>query len=95
MRTLSEIVREHDIQRIDLLKVDVEKSELDLLLGIEEQDWPKIKQVFIEVDDWVRQGEKIASLLKKHGLSEITVDQEPLMKGSNMFNLYALRRKSR
>lgn len=93
LRTVSEVVRQHDVQRIDLLKVDVEKSELDVLLGIEEQDWSKIKQVFVEVDDWDRSGEKITSLLKKHGLSEITVDQEPILKGSKMFNLYALRRK--
>lgn len=93
VKTLSEIVREHEIQQIDLLKVDVEKSELDVLLGIEEQDWSKIKQVFVEVDDWESCGEKITSLLQKYGLSEITVDQEPMLKGSNMFNLYAVRPK--
>jgi len=91
--TISEIVREYDVERINLLKVDVEKSELDVLLGIEQQDWPKIEQVFVEVDDWDRFGEKITSLLKQHGLSEITVDQEPILNGSKMFNLYAWRRK--
>lgn len=69
------------------------KSELDVLLGIEDQDWAKIKQVFVEVDDWNRFGEKIMSLLKKHGLSEVKVDQSPILMGSKMFNLYALRRQ--
>ncbi len=95
LRTVSEIVRENNIQRIDLLKVDVEKSELDVLLGIERQDWSKIKQVFVEVDDWGCCGEKITSLLKKHGLSQIIIEQELMMKGSNMFNLYAVRPKPR
>lgn len=91
VKTLSEIIREHNIQQIDLLKVDVEKSELDVLLGIEEQDWSKIKQVFVEIDDWDVLGEKITSLLKKYGFNQITVEQEPWLKGYRMFNLYALR----
>lgn len=93
LKTVSEVIREYKIQQIDLLKVDVEKSELDVLLGIKEQDWSKIKQVFVEVDDWDRHGEKIIFLLKKHGLSEIVLDQDPVLMGSRMFNLYALRRK--
>jgi FkbM family methyltransferase len=91
LRTLSNMVREHNVQQIDLLKVDVEKSELDVFLGIEEQDWPKIKQVVVEVHDLDGRVEKIAALLKANGLSKITVEQEPLFKGSNIFSLYALR----
>jgi FkbM family methyltransferase len=91
MRTISDIVRENDIHQIDLLKVDVEKSELDVLLGIEEQDWQKIKQVVVEVHDLDGRVEKITALLKAQGLSDVTVEQEPLLKGSNLFNLYALR----
>ena len=94
MKTLSEILREHNIQQIDLLKVDVEKSELDVFLGIEEQDWQKIKQVVVEVHDLDGRVEKLSALLKAHGLSEITVEQEPLFQGSNLFNLYALRPNS-
>ncbi|MFB2894250.1 FkbM family methyltransferase [Aerosakkonemataceae cyanobacterium BLCC-F50] len=92
LRKLSDIIREHHVERIDLLKVDVEKSELDVLLGIEEQDWSKIKQVVVEVHDLNGRVENISALLKKHGLTEITVDQEPIFQGSNIFNLYALRR---
>ncbi len=93
MNTLSKMIREQDIQRIDLLKVDVEKSELDVLLGIEEQDWQKIKQAVIEVHDLEHRVEKIMALLKEHGLTEITVEQEPFFKDSNIFSLYALRQK--
>ena len=94
LRTLSDMVREQNVQQIDLLKVDVEKSELDVFLGIEEQDWPKVKQVVVEVHDLDGRVEKIASLLKANGLSKITVEQEPLFKGSNIFSLYALRGNS-
>ena len=39
LRTLSEVIREERIERIDLLKIDVEKSELDALAGLTEADW--------------------------------------------------------
>jgi FkbM family methyltransferase len=91
MKTVSEIIHEYDIQNIDLLKVDVERSELDVLLGIEEQDWAKIKQVVIEIHDVDHRVEQVTTLLKEHGLNEIVIEQEPIFKDSNIFNLYALR----
>ncbi|WP_334725440.1 hypothetical protein [Nostoc sp.] len=71
--------------------MDVERSELDVLLGIEEQDWPKIKQVVVEVHDLDNRVKKTTELLKKYGLSKVTVKQEPFKEGSDTFNLYALR----
>ncbi|MBD2777694.1 FkbM family methyltransferase [Iningainema tapete] len=91
VKTVSEIIREHDIQRIDLLKVDVEKSELDVLLGIEEQDWLKIKQIVVEVHDLDHRVEKITSLLKKNRFNEMKVEQEQARKGTNVFNIYAVQ----
>lgn len=93
LRRLSDVWREHNIQQIDLLKIDVEKSELDVFLGIEEQDWQKIKQVAVEVHDIDGRVEQITSLLKKHGLSEVILEQEPIFEGSDIFSLYALRNK--
>ena len=92
LKTVSEIIREHNIEQIDLLKIDVEKSELDVLLGIEAQDWQKIKQIVVEVHDLEHRLQKITNLLKEHGLSEIQVEQEPIFHGSNVFNVYAWRR---
>lgn len=91
MRTISDMIRNHHVRQIDLLKVDVEKSELDVLLGIEEPDWQIIKQVVIEVHDLDSRVDKITTLLKKYGFSKVTIEQEPIFKGSNIFNLYALR----
>jgi FkbM family methyltransferase len=94
LRTVSEIIREHNVQRVDLLKIVVERSELDVLLGIEEQDWSKIKQIFVEVQDFEGDKlEKIMDLLKQHGFSNIKVEQDPALKvkDSNLCSLYALR----
>lgn len=91
LKTVSQMMREQNIQQIDLLKIDVEKSEMDVLLGIENQDWPKIKQLFIEVHDLERRIEKIIALLQAQGFSEIKVEQEPILQGSDIFSLYAWR----
>jgi FkbM family methyltransferase len=91
IKTLSEVIAEQNIQEIDLLKVDVEKSELQVLLGIQEQDWQKIKQVFVEVHDVNSEKDQIVALLKANGFNQITVEQLPWLQGSKLFSLYALR----
>lgn len=91
LRTISEIMSENEIERIDLLKVDVEKSELDVLLGIDQNDWGKIRQVAVEIHDLESRVDKIRELLKNQGFSQITINQENSLEGSNIFNLYALR----
>jgi len=47
---LSELIAERRIERIDLLKIDVEKSELEVLRGLRDEDWPKVHQMVLEVD---------------------------------------------
>ncbi|OKH53904.1 methyltransferase [Calothrix sp. HK-06] len=94
MRTLSDILQEYNIQKVDLLKIDVEKSELDVFLGIKEQDWQKIKQVVVEVHDVDGRVDQMAKILKNNGFSKVILEQEPVFKGSNIFSLYALRQKS-
>ncbi|HEY2737391.1 MAG TPA: MupA/Atu3671 family FMN-dependent luciferase-like monooxygenase, partial [Thermoanaerobaculia bacterium] len=47
--TLSDVLREHGLERVDLLKVDAERSELDILRGLRGEDWDKIDQVVLEV----------------------------------------------
>lgn len=89
LRTLSKVIVEQKIKQIDLLKIDVERSELDVLLGIEAEDWPKIKQVVVEVHDLDNRVEKVATLLKKHGFRSVVVEQELMLKGSDIFSLYA------
>ena len=72
LTTLSEVIRENKIERIDLLKIDVEESELDVLAGIRDEDWAKIKQIVLEVES--REGlDAIVPMLKERGY-EVFVD---------------------
>ena len=45
MTTVSALISEHSLERVDLLKIDVEGAELDVLRGIDQKDWPTIRQV--------------------------------------------------
>jgi amino acid adenylation domain-containing protein/FkbM family methyltransferase len=51
LRTLSQFIRECSPGRIDLLKIGAEKSEIEVLNGIEPAHWPLISQVVAEVHD--------------------------------------------
>jgi hypothetical protein len=50
-------------RRVDLLKIDVERAELEVLNGIEQSDWSKIKQVVMEVHDTDKRLEKVVSAI--------------------------------
>jgi amino acid adenylation domain-containing protein/FkbM family methyltransferase len=88
VRRLSDIISENRIEKIDLLKIDVEKSELDVLKGINNDDWLKIKQVVMEVHG--ERVDEIAALLTQHGFS-VTSEQAGLLKTTSLFNIYASR----
>lgn len=90
LRPLSQVIYEHQVQRIDLLKVDVQKSELQVLLGIDDGDWPRIRQVVLEVHDVDGGLDRVTSLLDRHGF-QVTPEQDDMYTGSKLYNLYAVR----
>jgi FkbM family methyltransferase len=47
LRRLSNLLREERIDRVALLKVDVEKSELEVLAGIDDEHWPHIDRAIV------------------------------------------------
>jgi FkbH-like protein/FkbM family methyltransferase len=91
LTSVSDVIREHQIDRIDLLKIDAEKSELDIIKGIDDRDWPKIAQIVIEIHDRTRETVKrIEDLLVGKGY-RCAVEQEALLEHAGLFNLYATR----
>ena len=89
-RTLSSVIEEQQVERIDLLKIDVEKSELDVLGGIEEAHWARIKQLAIEVHDTDGRLDLLTGLLEKKGY-QVKVDQDTWLKGTRIYEVYAVR----
>lgn len=91
LRTVSQVLREWSIATVDLLKIDVEKAELDVLAGIEEADWPRIRQVVAELHLDCDEREQAARTLVEHGF-EVRVEQDPTMAGTRIQMLYGVRR---
>jgi FkbM family methyltransferase len=90
LRTLSEVVRERSVSRIDLLKIDVEKSEGEVLAGLAEEDWAKVEQAVVEVHDLGDRLRELGDLFRARGFA-VTLEQDDLYRGSDRWNLYAVR----
>lgn len=92
LKTVSQAIREHGLSRIDLVKIDVEGSELDVIRGIHDEDWAKINQFVIEVHDINDRVTLLTELLTQRGY-RTTIDQEDwaLHKLMNIYTVYAVR----
>lgn len=91
--SVSDIFQDHHLPRVDLLKIDAEKCELEILHGITEELWPLIDQVVIEVHDRTRRAlDEVQEILTAHGF-DCAVEEEVLLQASGLFNVYATRPK--
>lgn len=90
LRTLSEIVDEQSVTRIDLLKIDAERSEMEVLAGIRSEHWPMIRQVALEAQDEAGSLDELRRLLEGHGF-QVATEQDPLLKGTAVFSVFATR----
>lgn len=90
LRTLSSFLRDAPIDRVDLLKIDVERAELDVLAGVEEHDWPRIAQVALEVHDEDGRAATVAGTLVERGF-RVATEQDAAMRGTSVVMLYATR----
>lgn len=89
--SVSDLIRDRGIDKIDLLKIDAEKSELDILAGIEDADWSKIDQIVVEIHDRTQEAVKrVERLLTAKGY-RCAVELERPLEESGLFNLYATR----
>ena len=75
LRTVSDVISEYRIPRIDLLKIDVEGSEMDVIAGIGERDWPKVQQVVAELEGCAQKAEHLSQVLRERGFSHIEIEE--------------------
>ena len=66
--TVSAVIERHHIDRIDLLKIDVEGCEERVLEGIEAKDWSKIQHATLEVEDFAA-CKRVTALLESKGFA--------------------------
>ena len=73
LTTISSIIDQYDVDKIDLLKVDVEGCEERVLNGIDDKDWVKIQQLTLEVENFATV-KRLTLKLEKLGF---TVSSQP------------------
>jgi hypothetical protein len=90
LRPLSAVIREQGIERIDLIKIDVQKSERQVIDGIADEDWPKIQQMVLEAHDADGEVGRLVELLESRGFT-VRAEQDELYVGTDIHNIYAVR----
>jgi FkbM family methyltransferase len=92
--TVSELIQAHTIAHVAMLKIDVERAELDVVRGVDTDDWPRIGAVVAEVHDETGRLAEFCTLLEEVGLST-HVRQDPALRGTEVYELYADREDPR
>ncbi|PIF30222.1 FkbM family methyltransferase/natural product biosynthesis luciferase-like monooxygenase protein [Flavobacterium sp. 9] len=96
LTTISDVIDDLKIEAIDLLKIDVEKSECLVLEGIREEHWPMIHQVAIEVDG-DNNLNTILELLNIKGyevnVDELVMSDAELPRDENTYMVYGTNHK--
>lgn len=89
--TVSDILTAHASgSEVGVLKVDVERAELEVLRGITETDWPRIRSVVAEVHDTDGRLAEFCGVLRSHGLEPVT-RQDPSLSGTELHEVIATR----
>jgi len=77
LKTLSQVIADLNLASLDFVKLDAENAEREVVAGIADEDWDKIKQMSIEVHTNVPGGqnlvEDLTQLLESKGFS-VAVD---------------------
>jgi FkbM family methyltransferase len=92
LRTLSDVIEERAVERVHLLKINVEKAELDVLRGVRGEHWSRIDQAVVEVDVASLLPEVVATF-ETNGF-DVHVEQDPLLARTELRYVYAVRRGS-
>ncbi|SCF34910.1 methyltransferase, FkbM family/amino acid adenylation domain-containing protein [Micromonospora purpureochromogenes] len=95
VRPLSAVLDELAPDRIDLLKIDVQRAEADVLAGLADRHWPLVAQVAMEVHDAAgtdTEGrlDELTRLLTERGFDVVT-RQDDLLAGTDRHTLHAVR----
>ena len=88
--TVSDVIDAHGLDSVTMLKVDVERAELDVLAGVSESHWPRIHRVNLECHDTSGSLDRVLDLLRRRaGFDDVRVDR--LFGYARLYNVAARR----
>jgi len=95
LRRISDVIDEAGVGTIDLLKIDVQRSEYDVLKGIADRHWPLIQQISMEVHDEAdspTEGRvaQITQRLADEGF-RVNVEIEEMLRDTGRYAVHAIR----
>lgn len=90
--TLSQVVDRERLDRIDLLKIDVEKAESEVLAGIDSATWDIIDQIVVEVHDLHGRLGQVLGLLAERGFV-VASDRDPRLELTPCHTVYGHRHR--
>ena len=89
--TLSQFIKKEKIKNIDFLKIDCEGEEINVLRGIQNNHWPRIKKIIMEVNDIDHNLEGAKKILLQNGFKKIKLEKEKGFEKTKLTNIYATR----
>jgi FkbM family methyltransferase len=90
VRPLSAVLDEQGVDRVDLLKIDVEGAELDVLRGLADRHWPLIRQAVVEVEGWRQNRDTVREVFVAHGFT-VSAEQDPVQAAADIGMVFAVR----
>lgn len=91
LRTLSSVIDEHRLDRVDLLKVDCEGAEVAALRGLRDEHWALVSRVVVEVHDRDGALAEVLEMLARHGFTDVVQEKEDGFEETRLVNVYASR----
>ncbi|HEX8745082.1 MAG TPA: FkbM family methyltransferase [Thermoleophilaceae bacterium] len=89
--TISDLMRRFELSHVDLVKIDVEGSELEALNGVADADWQRIGAIVSEVDEAEGALTEVVALLERAEF-EVRTSQAAGYTGTGLHLVVALKR---
>lgn len=94
VKTVSTIIQTYHLTHIDLVKISALRSELQILHGITSDDWPKIRQLVLEVYDDQHSLNKVTDYLAERSYA-LRIEQIPGFEKTALFYISAISTRYR